>query len=308
MKINNFLLMTAIPFLLSITARADVIIKSKATVGPMLGIGTSESDITTYIKGDKNRTDTKTTFEGQLFTKAKPEDKVSSNTEIYRLDKEIKWNLESRNNTYREIYLGSLRPPAGDAGQASEADDYTWQVEYNIADKGEAVNGFNCKKAVIDAVGINKSDESDSMFVRLQIWKSEQVPGLDEIEQYYRNLAEITGFDEDSGTDKIKAYSAGFGNEFAESAEKIEEMDGFTVKTAMRIQKSSGGDNQGSGKMNMSDLMKGMFGNDSDTSDGTGAADTRITILSITENVESVDDSSIDDDMFEIPEGYQRAE
>ena len=168
------------------------------------------------------------------------------------------------------------------------------------------INGFKSKKAVVKAVGVNKNDNSDSMFVDLRIWKSENLPNFPEIEKYYSSYAEKTGLEDGAEPDKFSAYSAGFGDEFAESTRKIDKMDGFTVKTQMKIQKPSGEAVPDSGKMNMSELMKGMFGKDIETHDESEYFPGRTTIISITEEVTSVSDSTISDNLFEVPEGFIR--
>ena len=84
----SFLLVALILFVFSNFASADVMIKSKATMGQMLGIGSSESETSVYIKGDKNRTETETSFKSQMFQMGK-QDMTSRTTEIFRLDKEV---------------------------------------------------------------------------------------------------------------------------------------------------------------------------------------------------------------------------
>jgi hypothetical protein len=308
----SFLLAALVMFVFSGFASADVMIKSRSTMGQMLGIGSSESETSVYIKGDKNRTETTTSFKSNMFQMAK-KDMTSRTTEIFRLDKEVKWDLESKDDSYRETNLKSLKPSLGEyKGQESppgmsspedEAEDYTWTVDVDISEDAEVVNGFKSNRAVVNAIGVHKEDVSDSMFVTLKMWRSEELPNIDEIEAFHKKFSEITGFDEDISSMKMEEYSAGFGKEFEESAKKIEEMKGYQVKTEMVVQTSSSGA-AGEEESDISSMMKGLMG--TDKGEGEESDSGRITVISIADEIVSVDNSAIDDKMFEIPEGYKK--
>jgi len=310
MKKYVFLVVVPMMFVFSNTASADVVIKSKTTMGQMLGIGSSESETSVYIKGDKNRTETTTSFKSQLLQMGK-QDMTSRTTEIFRLDKEVKWELNHEDKSYREIYLKSLKRMAGDykgheASPAAplsddQAEDYVWTVDVEISEDAEAVNGFKSSKAVINAVGVKKDDISDSMFVTSKMWKSDELPNIEEIETFYKKFSKITGIDEGAGFAKMTEYSYGFGEEFEESAEKLGEMKGYQVKMEMLVQKSSSG-KTGDAEPDISGMMKGFMG--LNKGGRTGSGEEHITVISITNEIVSVGDSAIDDGMFEVPEGY----
>jgi hypothetical protein len=239
------------------------------------------------------------------------QDMASKSTEIFRLDKKVKWQLEYKDKSYREVFLRSLKPSAGAyEGQESfpampspddEAEDYAWTVDVEISNDAEVVNGFKSDRAVITAIGVHKEDITDSIFVTLKIWRSEELPNVDEIEAFYEKFSEITGIDEYAGSLKMEEYSSGFGKEFEESAKKIEEMKGYQVKTEMVVQKSSLGE-EGDEESDISGMMKGLMGMGKGQE---GEPDTgRITVISITDEIISIDASPIDDKMFEIPEDY----
>ncbi|UCC78402.1 MAG: hypothetical protein JSW64_08930 [Candidatus Zixiibacteriota bacterium] len=307
MKKPVFLILALMLFVLSHTVSADVMIKSKATMGQMLGIGSSESESSVYIKGDKNRTETTTSFKSQMFQMS-GRDMTSETVEIFRLDKEVRWDLDKKDKSYREIFLKSLKPmemdyeeyesPQSGSLPDDEVEDYTWTVTVDISKKSEEVNGLKCSKAVVNATGVNKEDNSDSMFVTLKMWKSTELPNIDEIEAFHKKFSEITGIDEDVGSMKMEEYSSGFGDEFEESARKIEEMEGYQVKMEMLVEKSSSGE-AGDDEPDLSGMMKGLMGKGQE-----GESGNRITVISITDEIISVDASTIDDGMFEVPEGF----
>ncbi len=307
MKKPVFLILALMLLVLSHTVSADVMIKSKATMGQMLGIGSSESESSVYIKGDKNRTETTTSFKSQMFQMS-GRDMTSETIEIFRLDKEVRWDLDKKDNSYREIFLKSLKPmesdyeeyesPQSASPTDDEVEDYTWTVTVDISKKGEEINGFKSNKAVVNAIGVNKEDNSDSMFVTLKMWKSTELPNIDEIEAFHKKFSEITGIDEDVGSMKMEEYSSGFGDEFEESARKIEEMEGYQVKMEMLVEKSSLGE-AGDDESDISGMMKGLMGEGKE-----GESGNRITVLSMTDEIISVDASKIDDGMFEVPGGF----
>jgi hypothetical protein len=292
-------------------SRADVLIKSRTAMDQLLGIGSSESVTSVYVKGDKNRTDTKTTFNSPIFQMG-DEEMNSERTEIFRLDKEVRWDLDPKDKSYREIYLRSMKPgPSsgyddGSAPPSSPGDDigdYIWTVKIDISDSPETINGFKSVKAAMKAVGVNREDQSDSMFVEFNVWKCHNPQYFDEIEKYQDRFSEVAGFEEDLGLGASGDYTAGFGPEFEKEAKKIEEVKGYPVKTILLIQKSTGGAGS-EDQTGISDLMKGLLGGNKESEGGGGSAAPRITVLSLTNEVISVDNSAIDNRMFELPEGY----
>lgn len=311
MKNSLFYAVLITAVVLSSTSLADVLVKSVTTMDQLLGIGSSKSETSVYIKGDKNRTDSRTSFDSPIF-KLSEEEMNFEKTEIFRLDKDVKWELNRRNNSYREIYLRSLKPEKTnfddmnsppDQSPGSDIEDYFWIVKIDIANAPETVNSFESIKALMNAIGVNREDRADSMFVELNVWKCEDPELFGDVERYQEKFSEIAGFEGNLGLEATRDYASGFGDKFEAETRKIEEMKGYPVKTILLIQKSTAGDG-GEGKSEISDLMEDLVAGSSRGDNTDRPPGPRITILSLTNEVVSVDNSPIDDGMFEIPEGY----
>ncbi len=293
---------------------SDVMIKSKTSMGQMLGIGSTESTSTTYIKGEASRSETSTSFKSELL-KMGDAGMASEIIEITRLDKGFVWNLDQKNKTYNEISLSNLRGIYGKTGEDNpyateesgedDNDNYVWTFDISVSENIEEVNGFKCNKATISAVGVNKDDNADSMFITTQIWKSEEVPNFNEANNFSAQYLEKTGSEMASMSFFTEGYLFAFDDEFSGSLDEAKRMKGYTIKTEMLTQKSgmesSDQDDDGS---QMPSMLKGLLGRKAKKEKSKESAKGRVTVLLVTAEITEVETSTIEDGLFEIPEGY----
>lgn len=296
---------------------SDVMFKSKTSM-EMLGFGSTETTFTTYIKGEAGWSETSTSFKSELLQMGDA-GMVSEKIEITRLDKGLLWILNQKNKTYIEISLNALRgvlgemvednPYAAEESSEDDNDNYIWTFDISFSDNTEEVNGFLCNKATISSLGVNKDDNTDSSIITTKIWKSEEIPEFDEANNFYAKYSELIDSEAGPLAFFTEEFLFAFGNEFSNSSNEIKRMKGYTVKTEMLTQKSgvksSGPDDEES---QVSSMLKGLLGKKAKTDKSKEPAKGRVTVLLVTAEITEVETSTIEDSLFEIPEGYVKTQ
>jgi len=198
---------------------------------------------------------------------------------------------------------------SGQAGQAPgyqgmrDQADYEWTVDVQASDDETTINGFKCKSIIGHANGVNKEDPEDKKRLTYEYWYAEDVPGLEELKSYGNNLSNATGSDMMASYQGAEQIFAQYGSQFDEMSAKMKEAKGYPIKVFILVESTKNMATLGGGQMptEMEGLLGGMMGKGKkETKDGMS------TQFSMTNEVQSIEDIAVDDNRFEIPEGYQK--
>jgi hypothetical protein len=300
---------------LAIPSFADVVIKRKLVFGGVMGMGGSETMETEYLKSDRSCTEKSSKSSGGLLGAAmKAADK--SDIQITRLDKELIWDISSKKKTYTETPFASFKELMAKGEESvsekdepiSEDDDdeYEWTVEIKGPDNAGKLNGFECKNISAKATGINKEDPKDTIFVSYEYWLGQNVTGVDEMNQYYRDYAKALGVDEHWTQQGLNQSARAYGTQFGDLFKKVEEAGGFPIKIVMTVKKAGGmkSDDEESDEESAAAMAKlgGLFGKKKaeESSDG------RTEILSTSVEILGIESKAVDGGKFEVPAGYKK--
>jgi len=314
-RVSLFVSFTVIIGLAAIAA-ADVVIKTQSTVNTM---GWMKADVTgvEYIKSDRNLTENTIKMTGGMMAMM-GDMQTMKDINIDRLDKGVIWELDSKEMTYSEKPLASLKQEYAEESQKGqddmlgEADKYDWVIEVKTENKPVDINGFKCKGIIATAKGISKEDPTEKTDLLFEYWYAKDVDGYDELMEYRENYAAATGMDIIQSQEDIGQMFARFGDEFEEMFARMEKADGYPIKTVINVKGSQKMTEEGEADdeemddkgmpPGMMDMMKGMMGDKEKSEDGM------TTLLSVTSIVESITEQPVDDSQFEIPEGYSKEE
>jgi hypothetical protein len=141
------------------------------------------------------------------------------------------------------------------------------------------------------------------------------VPGYDEYKAFNQKMVDKMGMDaagEFGGT--MTQMMAMYGVDSEELAEKAEELDGFPMRTVMKM-KGNGGQfdeinaanpsmagEDGEGNEMASKMLKGLFGGGGDDEDGDPAAEGYF--MTVRTEVEDISTKDVKTDKFECPSKY----
>lgn len=314
---RKILLITLIAASLPISAgvQADVIIKMKSS-GKMMGMMEMEITGTEYVRADRSANEDITKMTGGMVAMfGGDEGTEMRDIQVYRLDKGVSWDIDLDEQSYREtpldVYKQVMEEQAeqGDDDMMGEAEKYDWTINVETKDKPVDINGFKCKGIIATANGVSKENPEEKTDLYFEYWYAEDVKGYDELNEYRKAFAEATGVDVMAAQEGVGSMFAKFDEQFEEMFAKMEEAEGYPIKTIITI-KGSGGQMEDTGDMpaddenmppGMMEMMKGMMG-------GEESEDGMKTVFSLTTIVESIEEKSVDDSKFEIPEGFTKSE
>jgi hypothetical protein len=164
---------------LVILLHADIMYEMTTKTTGMMGMGDSETFMRIFIKGDRSRTEVKSTSTtmGEL-----------ASAYIMRLDKSVMWTIDDANKKYMET---SLIFTADDTA-AVKPDSTLIKPDVNIefTDETKKILDHNCKKINV-SLKLNGGDNDFNLTQTM--WMAESLPGVDELKAYNKKLIDIGG-------------------------------------------------------------------------------------------------------------------
>lgn len=233
--------------LLATVAQADVVRKHKTTTA---FLGANESTSTNYVASDR-AADESTVKWTRGFMKTMTRGKPSESKTIIRLDKQLIWTLDPKEKTYTEMTFAEFREmlekgmaemQQGEDEEAEEADTtgeemYEWTVEDQSDPDPKTINGFTCRNVKFVATGVNKQEANDQVVITLDAWNSEDVPGREEIMDFYRRYAEALSLDPWALTQGLMQAAALYRAQFDSLYGAFQKAPGESVQSLMEIKR-----------------------------------------------------------------------
>lgn len=279
----------AVPML----ASADLTIKEKTYVRAFMGVWASQGDETTYIKGDKMRSESvteKTGISSQRGVKNPP-----PAVTIVRLDKNVVWHVNLKDRTYMESPLDPI-PEAGDK------EFYEFGLkDMVVEDTGETrdVMGIKCDGVKTTITFETEGNEGTvTQVVGVTFWMTDQVKALQQMRSFWENMIEMT---------QGKRERIPLGDAMAELWEKIGK--GGKVPLAMEMSVAASSlDPEEEARMResieaMAQMMEERTGEKEEI-----IGDPDDPAMKMTREIISISEDKLDDSLFEIPEGFRKAE
>lgn len=200
---------------------------------------------TSYIKGNKQRTDMTTKMAGG--TPGMPGSGEGMKTIIIiDLDKDAMWTLMPDAKTYSEINLKKMREMMKGLGSKEESEETMPEIDVKESKNTKVINGFECKQVVITMKSKMKDTETGeevSTTYTFDLWLTEKMEGMNEIESFAVKASEAMTGKKIGGMD----YSQIFGNlknilgeQYGDICEainkKMEEVKGYPILTTFKIE------------------------------------------------------------------------
>jgi hypothetical protein len=288
----------ALSFCLSCFARADVVIQRKSTIKNPKGSMEIESLETQYIKGDKSRVEISMNLKNK-FPESVPNDPGLNQIMIIHIDKQLIWMIDTAAKTYSEIsftgmkeMLGNLRDLFnGDSSGKTTGEEYEWTINIKRPKSIETIKDFTCKGTLVQAIGVNKKESTDSLMINCDIWYDTSlatgVEALAFSKKYYQalNLDLITA--QLGSSPMLKLYS----NLFKCLSDSLKNEKGIPIKADLGFEKI--------GRAQVGKMAEDDTGKVQKTTMDEVSFNFLFELLSIQE-------TPIDDGIFELPAGYEK--
>jgi hypothetical protein len=164
---------------LAILLHADVMYEMTTKTTGMMGMGDSETFMRIFIKGDRSRTEVKSTSTtlGDL-----------ASTYIMRLDKSVMWTIDDTNKKFMETGLNFAVDDSGMSRPESTLIKPDVKIEFT--DETKKILDHNCRKI---NVSLKLNGDANDFNLTQTMWMAESLPGVDELKAYNNKLIEVGG-------------------------------------------------------------------------------------------------------------------
>ncbi|MBU0507684.1 hypothetical protein KKH27_02435 [bacterium] len=232
--------------LLAASANADVVRKQQTTAEFW---GANEATTTFSIAGDRSADESVTKWT-RGFMKTATRGKPTESKTIVRLDKQVIWTLDPKKKTYTEMTFAEFREmlEKGMAEMKEESEEgedtatvgedmYEWTVEDLSEPEPKRIGSYTCRNVHLVATGVNKEEANDQVVITMDTWNSEEVPGRDEIAEFYRKYAAALGLDEWALTPGLLQAATAYRQQFAALYDAFKKAPGESVQSLIEIKR-----------------------------------------------------------------------
>jgi hypothetical protein len=271
----------------------DLLITEKVSSTGAMGMWESKGTETTYIKGDKVRTDSEMEVKGIMEAMMPDPDVVQ--THIVRMDKGVIWSLDNEESTYSEMAVKDMGAVGGEVESTMDVRDITLK---RTGDK-KTIAGYKCEGILIEAlIDVEAQDRVMTMNVEALFWAAKEDKKLKELMKLWEGMMGLMDV-QDSG---------GFGSGMKALWEKFNEIDGVPLGMELTVDSAGGEDDEQAEEMkNAMKMMKEyMKSAGKDVEEDEDEVDTHFMVVK--REVVSIKETSHGDALFEIPAGFSRTE
>jgi len=275
----------------------DVVYKQRMKMEGMGGMMQMEFHTTTFIKGDKQRTEMSSPSRNMIQVPG------TGGITIIRLDKDVVWTISPDTKTYTEMPLKEMFAPQPQVkGRKGQAKVNLPKFEVKKAKESKLINGFKCQKVIMtmeeEAID-DETGEKISYSMSGDLWVTKGEKRLKELNNFQKKLSEKTGGSSASFIDKF--FSGTQKDQMEEFTKKMNEIGGFPIlMDASMKMKGNFAEEEGEGKGEEEEMPAGMKGIMEAMKTGNKP------IFTIHMEVTEVKSTSIQDSQFELPEGLKR--
>ncbi len=276
---------------------ADVVYKQRMKMEMMGGMMQMEFQTTTFVKGDKQRT--------EMISPPGKTMRVpgTGGITIIRLDKDVVWTISPDTKTYKETPLKEMfAPQPAEEKAKGQAKVNLPKFAVKQTKESKLINGFKCQKVIMTMEGEAIDDETGekiSYSMSGDLWITKGEKRLKELNNFQKKLSEKTGGSSTSFIDKF--FSGTQKDQMEEFTKKMNEIGGFPIlmDASMKMKGNfveEEGEEEGE-EEEMPAQMKGMM-----EAMKTGNKP----IFTIHMVVTEVKSTSIKDSQFALPQGLQK--
>lgn len=289
--------------LLPAVGRADLTVKEETQMSGMMGMLSSKGTETTYIKGDKMRSEGKMEAGGMMggMMQGGGVGDASDVITITRLDKGVLWVVNNDDSTYVEMSLKGTEADSGALGGMKVKD-----ISVKTTGRTKTIISYKCEGTEVDitfemAMGEGKEREVRTYNVKTLFWMRPEVKDMEEFRKFWDRMVDVARVSQEGGP-MTEAMGPVFG--------KLKEIQGVPLGVEMTMANPMGGadmDSEQRAEMQQAlEMMRQMMKGQGQAADGeeSSAADE----IRVTRYVTAITRGSLSDALFELPRGYTKAE
>ena len=277
--------------LIPAVALGDLLIKEAVSSTGAMGMWESKGTETTYIKGDKVRTDSEMEVKGMM--EAMMPDSDVMGTHIVRMDKGVIWSLDNKEKTYVEMAVMDMGAASGEVEGKMDVRDITLEKTGDT----KKIAGYKCDGILIEAlIDVEAQGRVMTMNAEALFWAAKEDKKLKELMKLWEGMMGLMDV-QDSG---------GFGSGMKALWDKFNEIDGVPLGMELTVDSADSEDDEQAEEMkNAMKMMKEyMKSTGKEVEEEEGEEDTHFMVIE--REVLSIEETSHADALFEIPEGFTK--
>jgi hypothetical protein len=201
------------------------------------------------VAGDKAMTTSNMKMTSKVmkfFGAGKPQETAS----ITRLDKELIWDLNLKEQEYTEKTFAQIRAEMEKALKDAEKEkakyakehpkdtvSFRTEVKVNKTGKSQKIAGYNTEETVITMLMYGKNAESGEqgvMNVIMDLWLAKDVPGAEDFQNFYTAMAAKLGFT-GTGQQSMEGMLAGFGIDARDLYKHTKDLKGMALMSTVSL-------------------------------------------------------------------------
>ncbi len=266
----------------------DLLIEEEVSSRGAMGMWESRGTETTYIKGDKVRTDSKTTVKGMMEAMM-PKPEVIE-THIIRLDKGIIWSMQPEESTYTEMSVEDMGAIGGDV----ESTMGVREISLSRTGDTREIAGYECEGILIEAlIDVESQGRAMTMDADALFWAAKEDKKLKELMKLWEGMMGLMDVQE----------SGGLGSGMRALWDKFNEIEGVPLAMELTVDSPEGEDEEQAEEMRnamrmMREYMRGAGKEVEEEEDQH--------FMVVTREVVSLEEATHDDAIFEIPKGFTK--
>jgi hypothetical protein len=269
----------------------DLLIEEKVSSKGAMGMWESKGMETTYIKGDKVRTDSRTTVKGMMEAMM-PKPEVIE-THIVRLDRGVIWSMDPEESTYSEMSVQDM----GAIGGEVESTMGVREITLSRTGDTRTIAGYECEGVLIEAlIDVEAQGQSMTMNADALFWAAKEDKKLRELMKLWEGMMGLMDVRE----------GGGFGSGMRALWDKFNEIEGVPLAMELTVDSPEAGDEEQAEEMkNAMRMMKEYMRSAGKEVDEEEEEDDQHFMV-VTREVVSLEEASHDDAIFEIPDGFTK--
>jgi len=277
--------------LIPAVALGDLLIKETVSSTGAMGMWESRGTETTYIKGDKVRTDSEMEVKGMMEAMMPDPDVIG--THIVRMDKGVIWSLDNEEKTYVEMAVMDMGAASGEVEGKMDVRDITLEK----TGETKKIAGYKCDGILIEAlIDVEAQGRVMTMNAEALFWAAKEDKKLKELMKLWEGMMGLMDVQE----------SGGFGSGMKALWDKFNEIDGVPLGMELTVDSAESEDDEQAEEMkNAMKMMKEyMKSTGKEVEEDEGEEDTHFMVIK--REVVSIEETSHADALFEIPEGFTK--
>jgi hypothetical protein len=267
-----------------------LVIEEKLTTRGMMGMMDASGKETTYIEGDKIRTESRMKHGGMMAGMMKQS--VLPQVTIIRLDKNLVWNVNDDDSTFMEVSLeetGGAEQPKGVSFKIKD-------VKVTDIDKQKKIAGHDCKGLKMEMIFETQAeDQKTEQSAEILFWMAPETGKLKGMKKAWERMMESV----DESGDMLKGA-------MEEISAKVKERKGVPLGMEMVLEMSMPAEAE---EDEMKEAMQAMrqFMKAKEPAEGAPAEEQLpANQLKVTREVISITEQKLEKRLFEVPASYTK--